>query len=96
MIVKVEINDRTYKTLSEFCLRNKIEQDKFLSKILDEKILTEIYGDINEKIKKEETTNDVKKEEETNVLENQKVVNKGKDDYDEIIETPKKRILKSK
>ena len=54
MEVKVEIIDRNYEQIKEFCNFNKIEIEDYIVQCVEDDFFTRKYGDLNEKIHKNE------------------------------------------
>lgn len=48
----IEIDGTLYSKIDEWCRLNGLEMNKFVEKTLREKIATEKYGDLNDKVKK--------------------------------------------
>lgn len=76
MEVTVEIVDRNYEQIKEFCDFNNIRIEDYIVQCAEDDYFTRKYGDLNEKLKPKEEVKEVKeepKEEEQPKVEKKKV-----------------------
>ena len=50
----IEIDGKLYRDIEAYCTANAIEPEKYIIKVLRERIATDKYGDLNEKFRKQE------------------------------------------
>ena len=86
MEITVQIVDRNYDQIKEFCEYNNIDIGEYIVQCVEDDFFTRKYGDLNEKLKKEEP----KKVEEIKETETKPKVEKKK------VGRPKKKVEEPK
>ena len=59
MVQPIEIDNRLYTSILQWCDANGIEPMKYIEKALRERLATDKYGDLNDKVRKEDTGRNV-------------------------------------
>lgn len=107
-MIKIDIDDRLYKDLIDWATLNglsKTDIKNYINKAIRDRLNLDKYGDLNEKLKKNEINPQVENKEEKDVSSiNKEIIipileieNDVKEEKDEEIKPPKrKRIIQSK
>ena len=90
MKINIEIVDRNYEQIKEFCEFNNIKLEDYIVQCVEDDFFTRKYGDLNEKLKKEEPKQEkvLEKTEEPPKTEKKKVGRPKKK-----VEEPKEQVV---